>query len=88
MALIIKISGGSMTYGGSETMSSSRGTLLHTGGSDTVAGKGSLGARKAVQPAVEIHVATKQAALSCPKLLFIATSLPDLKGSNSMVKLG
>ena len=50
IALIIKISGGSITYGGSDTLSNSRGTGLVGDGSGGVIGNELVGPKKAVQP--------------------------------------
>src|SRR3954447_16887854 len=52
-----KISGGSITYAGSETISSSRGTGLQGEGSGGVIGYGSRGSRKAVHPALAAIIA-------------------------------
>jgi hypothetical protein len=57
--LIIKISGGSMTYGGRETLSNSRGTGLAGEGSDGVIGKELVGPKKVVQPLLAASQAAK-----------------------------
>ena len=54
-ALIIRISGGSITYGGSDTMSNSRGTVLLGDGSGGVTGYGLIGSKKGRAAAAGNH---------------------------------
>src|SRR5688500_3524003 len=61
------MSGGSITYGGSETMSSSRGTVLCGDGSGGVIGYGSRGSRNDVQPLAATTTAASKKARTAVK---------------------
>jgi len=63
------MSGGSITYGGSDTMSNSRGAVLAGDGSGGGTGYGSRGAKKAVHPHCKINEDAKQNAQADSVLL-------------------